>query len=161
GRRRRHHEQVGVARELDVAHLAFVGQREHVAVDAVLAQCLQREGRDELGAGLGKHAAHRRTAFTQAADELERFERRNAPCDDQQNPLALEHGSPAYHNTRLAKVYSPVSNKAQNTARRNCSTDRRRRICWPTHMPASAGTTAAAETMARGPSKRPKFSSEK
>ena len=27
-------------------------------------------------------------------------------------------------------------------------------------MPASAGTTAAAETMARGPSKRPKFSSE-
>ena len=93
GGRRRHHQQVGIARELDVAHLAFVGQREHVAVDAIFGQSLQRQRRDEFGAGLGQHAAHRSTAFAQAADELERLEGRDAPRDDQQNPLALEHGS--------------------------------------------------------------------
>ena len=33
GRRRRDHQQVGGARELDVAHLAFVGERKEVGVD--------------------------------------------------------------------------------------------------------------------------------
>ena len=42
--------QVGAARELDVAHLALVGQREQVGVDLGLAQRLQRQRRDELRA---------------------------------------------------------------------------------------------------------------
>ena len=38
GGRRRHHHQIGAARELDMAHLALVGQREQGGVDLGLAQ---------------------------------------------------------------------------------------------------------------------------
>ncbi len=76
-----------------------------------------------------------------------RFEGRDAARDDQQNPLALQHGPPAYHNTRLAKVYSPVSSRAQKTAEAELL-DRQSvggSACRPTCRRAPA-PTATAET---------------
>ena len=91
GGRRRHDQQVGIARELDVAHLALVGQGEHVAVDTVFREGLQREGRDELRAGFRQHAAHRGAAPAQEADQFSRLEGGNAARDDQQDTLAVQH----------------------------------------------------------------------
>jgi hypothetical protein len=87
-----HDQEIGLARELDMAHLALVGEREHVAVDAILAQRLQGERGHEAGAGVGDHAAHRGAALAQPADEFEGFEGRDAARDDQQDPLAVQHG---------------------------------------------------------------------
>ena len=90
---RRHDQQIGVARELDVAHLVLVGQREHVGIDAVFRQRLQRQRRHEFGTRFGEDAAHRRAALAQPADELERLEGRYAARDDQQDSLAVQHAS--------------------------------------------------------------------
>jgi len=70
---RRHHQQVGVARQLDVAHLRLVGEVEELAVDLVAAQGRERQRRHELRARLGENAAHRRPPLLQAADQFQRF----------------------------------------------------------------------------------------
>ena len=92
GRSRRDHEKIGVARQLDVAHLALVAEREHVGVDLVLAERLKRQRRHEPGARVGQHAAHMRALPAQLANEVVALESRDAARDNQQDPLVVQHG---------------------------------------------------------------------
>ena len=85
---RRDHHKIGAARELDVPHLAFVGQREQVGVDLALAQRLQRQRRDELRARVGQHAGHAAASAAQQADQFQRLVGGDAAGDDQQDALA-------------------------------------------------------------------------
>ena len=47
-RGRRHDDQVGVARELDMAHLLLVRGREEIVVDFLVGQADEGERRDEF-----------------------------------------------------------------------------------------------------------------
>ena len=90
-RGRRHHDEVGAARELDVPHLALVGQREQVGVDLAFAQRLQRQRRDELRARLGQHTGDAAASGAQQTDQFERLEGGDATRDDQQDALHADH----------------------------------------------------------------------
>ena len=86
----RHHDQVGVAGELDMAHFAFVGERKQVGIDAVLAQRLQGERGRELRPACGQHATHGAAFGPQQADQRGHLERRDPSGNDQQDPPAGE-----------------------------------------------------------------------
>ena len=63
GGRRRDDDEIGVARQFDMAHLGFVGQREQVVVDLVAAERGGRQRRDEL---LGRRPSSRRARWRRA-----------------------------------------------------------------------------------------------
>ncbi len=90
GGRRRDDEEVGLARELDVAHARLFRRGEQVGAHRLAAERLGRKGRDELLGGGGHGDAHRRAAFAQAADQVERLVGRDAAADDQQDAGARE-----------------------------------------------------------------------
>ena len=90
GGRRRDDQEVGLARELDVAHARLFRRGEQVGADRLAAERLGRKGRDEpLGRG-GHGDAHRRAAFAQAANQVERLVGRDAAANDQQDAGARE-----------------------------------------------------------------------
>ena len=84
----RHEDEVGAARQFDMAHLGLIGQREQVVVDALARQAGDRQRRDEL-LGRGRHhGAHRDPALAQAADEVEGLVGRDAAAHDEQDATA-------------------------------------------------------------------------
>ena len=87
GGRRRDHQEIGVARQFDVAHLGFVGEREQLLIHLVAAEARERQWSDEFLAGARQDATHREAAFAQEADELERLIGRDPAADDQKNAL--------------------------------------------------------------------------
>ena len=94
GGRRRDDQKVGVARQFDVTHLGFVGQREEIVVDLVARETRDGERRHEFGGRLGHGGAHMGAAFAQTADQVEHLVGGDAAADDEKDALAGEraHG---------------------------------------------------------------------
>ena len=84
-------DQIGLARQADMPHLALVGERPQIAIGLVLAEGGDRERRDELLRRRGQDAAHRRPALAQPADEVKALIGRDATGNDQKNAPSLEH----------------------------------------------------------------------
>ncbi len=91
GGRRRHHDQVGLARKTDMPDLGFVLQIEQIGEGFFLGEHGERKRRDEFGAGACQDGAHGSAPLLQAAHELEALIGGDAAADDQQDALAL-HG---------------------------------------------------------------------
>ena len=90
GGRRRDDDQVGLAREFDVAHAGSLGRGEQVGADRLAAERLGRQRRDELLRRCGHGDAHRRAALAQPANQVERLIGRDAAANDQQDARARE-----------------------------------------------------------------------
>jgi hypothetical protein len=89
GRRGDDHE-VGLAGQTQMPHLALLGQREKVGVNALGAERGGGERRHEMSRALRHDDAHHCATLAQAADQIEAFIGGDAARDDQQNPPALE-----------------------------------------------------------------------
>ena len=85
---RRDDDQVGLARQADVADVVLVLAVEEVGEDMVGRQRADRQRRDEFLRGGGHDAAHGGAALAQAADQVERLVGRDAAADDQEDALA-------------------------------------------------------------------------
>ena len=85
GGRRRDDDEIGLARQLDVAHLGLVGQAEQIVANGLAAQRRGRQRRDEMLGRRRHHDAYVAAALAQPADEFERLVGRDAAADDQQN----------------------------------------------------------------------------
>ncbi len=68
GARRRDDHEIGLPRQADMAHLAFIGEREEFLIDPVLAEGRNRQRRDELGPAFGQDRAHANATLAQAPD---------------------------------------------------------------------------------------------
>ena len=79
----RHHDQVGLAREADVADLALVVEVEQVGEDALVAQRRHRQRRHELLRRPGHDRAHADAPLAQPPDQLQALVGGNAAADDQ------------------------------------------------------------------------------
>ena len=87
---RRDDDQVGLARQADMADIVLVLAVEQVGEDMVGRQRADRQRRDEFLRG-GRHdTAHGGAALAQAADQVERLVGRDAAADDQQDALARQ-----------------------------------------------------------------------
>ena len=87
--------QVGLAAELDMAHLDLVLEIEQRGIDLVLAQRGERHRGDELLAAFGQHTGHLAARLADQADKLARLVGRDAPADDEQNPRTAHAVRPA------------------------------------------------------------------
>ena len=87
GSGRRHHDQVGLARQANVADLALVVEVEQLGEHALVAERTDRQRRDELLRRLGHHRAHADPGLAQAADQLQALVGGNAATDDQHDAL--------------------------------------------------------------------------
>ena len=89
GGRGRDHDQIGLARQPDMADVELGRGVEQIGEDPFTRKRAGRERGDELLRGGGEDAAHGRAAFLQPADEIERLIGRDAAADDQQDaPMA-------------------------------------------------------------------------
>jgi hypothetical protein len=84
GAGRHHRHQIGGARQLDMAHFAFIGEREQLRIDLLAGQRLQRERGDELRAGFCQHGCDTAAGFGQQPDQFQRLIRRDAAGDDEE-----------------------------------------------------------------------------
>ena len=84
---RRHHDQIGFAREPDMADVEFAAGIEQVGEHALADDGAGRQRRDEMLGRLGEDAAHGQAALLQPADEIERLVGGDAAADDQQHAL--------------------------------------------------------------------------
>jgi hypothetical protein len=92
GGRRRHHHEVRLPRQPDVADLVLARQIEQLRIDPIFAERPDRERRHELLRRRRHHHPHPRAAFAQPADQLEALVGGDAAADDQENALVGEHG---------------------------------------------------------------------
>ncbi len=92
GRRRRDDQEVGVARQADVADLLLVVEIEQVGEHALRRQRADRKRRHELGRGARHHGAHGGAALAQPADEVEALVGGNAAADEEQDTLLFHVG---------------------------------------------------------------------
>lgn len=91
---RRDDDQIGLARQPDMAHLAFVGERKEVGIDLLARQGGKGERRDEFLRRPSEHAADLDLAFLEAPDEVEAFVGRDAAGDDEEDAFTGEHCVP-------------------------------------------------------------------
>ncbi|MNS67853.1 hypothetical protein D3C72_1011160 [compost metagenome] len=89
---RRHHHQIGPARQLDMAHGRLVFRHEQVLPHRMAGQGRQRHGGDELGPRLGQQAHHLGPGLFQQARQLQRLVGGDAAADDQQDLAARKRG---------------------------------------------------------------------
>ena len=78
-------DEVGLAGELDVAHLDLVLQVPQAGVDGRLAQRREGHGGDEVGGGLGQDAADLVAALAQGPDKFGGFVGGDAAADDEED----------------------------------------------------------------------------
>ena len=86
---RRDDDEIGLAREPDVADVEFARRIEQVGEHALADDGAGRQRRDEMLGGLGQNAAHGEAALLQPADEIERLVGGDAAADDQQHALGV------------------------------------------------------------------------
>ena len=84
-------DQIGRARELDMAHLGFFIEVEQFGIGLVAGERGDGKRRDEFLSGLGHDAAARNAATAKFADQLEALIGRDAAADDEENAF-LFHG---------------------------------------------------------------------
>jgi len=95
----RHHQEFGAARQLDMAHLGLVGEREQVVVDPAAREARHRQRCDEALGGFRHHGPDLGAALAQPADQVERLIGRDAAPDDQQDPPPRQN---FIHNHRVS-----------------------------------------------------------
>ena len=88
--RRRDHDQVGGARQLDMADRGFVREAEQFVADRLPAKGRRRKRGNELLSRRGHDDAHRRAAVSQPPDQLQRLVGRYSSTDDQENTSARQ-----------------------------------------------------------------------
>ena len=89
GGRRRHDDEIGLARETDVADLGLVLEIEEVGKNPLLGEHGERERGDERSAAVCEDRAHRGAPFLQAAHEIEALIGGDAAADDQEDAFSL------------------------------------------------------------------------
>ena len=85
GGRRRDDDEVGLAREADVADLVLVVEVEEILEDALAGDGGDRERRHEMMRRAAHRGAHRGARLLQAADQLQHLVGGDAAADDDQN----------------------------------------------------------------------------
>ncbi len=90
GGRRRDHDEIGVAREPDMADVELGAGVEQVEMGALAGNGAGRQRRDEFLRGRGHHHPHRAAALAQPPDQVERLVGRDASPDDEENAPASE-----------------------------------------------------------------------
>ena len=103
GRRRRDDDQVGLARQADMADLVLVVEIEQIGEHPVVAERGDRQRRHELLRRARHHRAHRHAVLAQAAHEVEALVGGNAAADDEQDAV-LSHVK--HCRTRSSKALS-------------------------------------------------------
>ena len=88
GRRGRDHDDVPVARELDVAHAVGHARVPHVRMHRLSGERLQRRRRNEATAGFGHDDAHVGAGLDEKARQLRRLVGGDPAGDPEQNPLS-------------------------------------------------------------------------
>ena len=83
GSGRSHHDQIGRARQFDVPHRGFIGQREQILVNLVARQTGQRERGHKFAARSGQNDPNRTTLFFDQPDQFEAFISRDTAADHQ------------------------------------------------------------------------------
>ena len=83
GGRRRHDDEVGLARQPDMPDLGFVLEVEEIGEGFFLGEHGERQRRDEFGAAACQDRAHARAPLLQAAHEIEALIGGDAAADDQ------------------------------------------------------------------------------
>ena len=89
GGRRRDHDQIGLARQPDVADIELTPRIEQIGEHALAGDGAGRQRGDEMLRRFGENAAYGNAAFFQAPDEIERLVGGDAAADDQQHALAI------------------------------------------------------------------------
>ena len=69
-RGRCHQDRVGLTAQLDVRHVVVDAGIEGIGVDRIARQCLEGDGTDETGGGLGHHYLHLGAGTAQIAHQL-------------------------------------------------------------------------------------------
>ncbi len=88
--RRRDDDEIGLARQSDVPHLAFQRRAEEIGMDGSPGKGGEGQLGDEFFARGRQHDAGRSAGLTHPADELERLVGRDPTADDEQNTLARD-----------------------------------------------------------------------
>ena len=96
GGRRRNDDDIGVARQPDMADVEFALRIEQIGIGALAGKRAGRKRRHKMLRGGGKNAAHAGAAILQAADEIERLVGGNAAADDEKDAARIRH-----HGRRL------------------------------------------------------------
>ncbi len=89
GGRRRDDDEIGVARQADMADVEFALRIEQIGIGALAGERAGGKRRDEMLRGGGENAAHLRAALLQAPDQIERFIGGDAAADDEQDARAF------------------------------------------------------------------------
>ena len=90
GRRRRHHDQIGVARHANMTDVELGARIEQIGIGAFAAERADGKRCDEMLRGGGENATQRGAAFLQAPNEIERFIGGDASADDEQNARSAQ-----------------------------------------------------------------------
>ncbi len=80
-----HNQEVGRAREFDMAHFGLVGQRKQVVVDPLSRETRDRQGGYECLGGLRHHGPNHPATFTKAPHQIEDLVGCYAAADDQED----------------------------------------------------------------------------
>ena len=94
GRRRRDHDEVGIARQANMADVEFALRIEQIGVSALAGERAGGKRRDEVLRGRGEDAAHLRAAVLQTPDQIERFIGGDAAADDEEDARVRTAGGP-------------------------------------------------------------------
>ena len=89
GGRRRHDDEIGLARETDMADLGLILEVEELGEGPLLGEHRERKRRDERGAAARQDGAHRAPRSFKPAHEIEALIGGDAAADDQEDALAV------------------------------------------------------------------------
>ena len=98
----RNNDQIGIARQPDMADIEFALCIEQIRVDAFPGQRAGGQRGHEMLRGLREHAAHAQAAILQTADEIERLIGRDAAADDEKDAPGVGLGSERFLRRRMA-----------------------------------------------------------
>lgn len=85
----RNQQHIGFARQVDVAHFVFIGERKQIRIDLITGYAGQCQRRDELLSAFGQDTANGCACFDQLADKFRRLVSGNTTGDDQEDAFGV------------------------------------------------------------------------
>ena len=85
GGRRRHHNEIAIARQPDMADVEFARRVEQAGIGAGVGERAGGQRRDELLRGIGQDAAHNKAPLLKPANQIERLIGRDPAANNQRN----------------------------------------------------------------------------